>query len=62
MLQTRVIKNSDGLNQIAVRDKEAQNLYEMFHVREHLTRRAYKHETGAAINFMVVEALSKADV
>ena len=41
--------------------KDVHNLYELFHVREYLTRRAYKHETGAAINYMVVEALYKAD-
>lgn len=33
----------------------------MFHVRENLTRRAYKHETASSINQMVVEALVKAD-
>ncbi len=33
----------------------------MFHVRELLTRRAYKHETGSSINLMYVEALVKAD-
>jgi len=33
----------------------------MYHVREYLTRRAYKHETGSSINLMVVEALAKAD-
>ena len=32
----------------------------MFHVREHLTRRAYKHESGSSINLMVVEALKLA--
>jgi HD superfamily phosphohydrolase len=57
----RVIKKEDGLMQISVRDKEAKDIYEMYHVREMLTRRAYKHETGAAINFMFVEALVKAD-
>lgn len=41
--------------------KDNTNLYEMFHVREYLTRRAYKHETGMAINIMVVEALAKAE-
>jgi HD superfamily phosphohydrolase len=63
---TRVIQTDDNpskiaVNQICVRDKEICNLYEMYHVREYLTRRAYKHETGSSINLMVVEALSKAD-
>ena len=29
-------------------------------MREYLTRRAYKHETGACVNLMVTEALVKA--
>lgn len=41
--------------------KEIGNLYEMFHVREYLTRRAYKHEKASAINLMIIEALVKAD-
>lgn len=57
---SRVIKTDDGLNQIGCRDKNFQDLYEMFHVREHLTRRAYKHESGSSINLMVVEALKLA--
>lgn len=32
----------------------------MFHVRERLTRKAYKHETGSSINLMIVEALKLA--
>lgn len=30
-------------------------------MREYLTRRAYKHESGSSINLMVTEALAKAD-
>jgi len=60
ILCTRVIK-VDGINQICVRDKELVNLYEMFHVREYLTRRAYKHEKASAINLMIIDALVKAD-
>lgn len=58
-----MVKTSEDspINQICVRDREINNLYEMFHVREYLTRRAYKHETGSSINLMVVEALVKAD-
>ncbi len=32
----------------------------MCHVRERLTRKAYKHETGSSINLMIVEALKLA--
>jgi hypothetical protein len=41
--------------------KDIHELYELYHVRENLTRRAYKHETGCSINQMVIEALTKAD-
>ena len=49
------------VNYYFIKKKDVHNLYELFHVREYLTRRAYKHETGAAINYMVVEALYKAN-
>lgn len=61
ILCTRVIRTDDNLNQICIRDKDINELYEMFHVRENLTRRAYKHETASSINQMVVEALVKAN-
>ncbi len=41
--------------------KEVNNLYELFRLRENLTRKAYKHETGSSINLMVAEAIAKAD-
>lgn len=62
IMGTRVIKeNEKELNQICCRHKDYQDLYEMFHVRELLTRRAYKHHTGSSINFMYIDALVKAD-
>lgn len=36
-------------------------MYEIFHVREYLTRRAYKHETASSINLMITEAIAEAD-
>ena len=33
----------------------------MFHVREYLTRRVYKHEKVSAINLMIIDALVKAN-
>lgn len=58
---TRVAKTPDGLNQICISEKEVKNIYEMYHVREYLTRRAYKHETASSINQMVIDAFVKAD-
>ncbi|XP_067052893.1 deoxynucleoside triphosphate triphosphohydrolase SAMHD1-like isoform X2 [Acropora muricata] len=56
----RVI-NVDGKPQICVRDKEAENLYDMFHTRRSLHQRAYQHKTSNIIEKMITEALVKAD-
>ncbi|OWK53633.1 Deoxynucleoside triphosphate triphosphohydrolase SAMHD1 [Lonchura striata] len=46
---------------ICTRDKEVGNLYEMFHTRNCLHRRAYQHKTGNIIEIMITEAFQKAD-
>ncbi|XP_051489474.1 deoxynucleoside triphosphate triphosphohydrolase SAMHD1 [Apus apus] len=46
---------------ICTRDKEAGNLYDMFHERHWLHRRAYQHKTGNIIEIMITEAFQKAD-
>ncbi|XP_020628681.1 deoxynucleoside triphosphate triphosphohydrolase SAMHD1-like [Orbicella faveolata] len=56
----RVI-NVKGKLQICVRDKEAGNIYDMFHTRNSLFRRAYQHKTSNIIERMITEALLKAD-
>lgn len=56
----RVI-NVKGKLQICVRDKEAGNVYDMFHTRNSLFRRAYQHKTSNIIERMITEALLKAD-
>lgn len=62
---TRVISSKEevnnDLNQICVYAKGYGDLYELFHVREKLTRNAYKHHTGSSINLMFVDALVKSD-
>ncbi|KAL9975396.1 hypothetical protein ACROYT_G012553 [Oculina patagonica] len=57
---SRVI-NVKGKLQICVRDKEAGNIYDMFHTRNSLFRRAYQHKTSNIIERMITEALLKAD-
>ncbi|KAL8607471.1 hypothetical protein ACOMHN_004443 [Nucella lapillus] len=57
---SRVIRVGSEL-QICVRDKEAFNMYEMFHTRHALHHRAYQHKVVQAVELMVVEALKEAD-
>lgn len=46
---------------ICTREKEAGNLYDMFHTRNCLHRRAYQHKVGNIIETMITEAFLKAD-
>ncbi|XP_038142255.1 deoxynucleoside triphosphate triphosphohydrolase SAMHD1 isoform X3 [Cyprinodon tularosa] len=51
----------DGKKHICTRDKEVGNLYDMFHTRNCLHRRAYQHKVGNVIETMITEAFLKAD-
>ncbi|XP_074498627.1 deoxynucleoside triphosphate triphosphohydrolase SAMHD1-like [Sebastes fasciatus] len=51
----------DGQMHICTRDKELDNLYEMFHTRCCLHRRAYQHKVTTIIQHMIAEAFLKAD-
>ncbi|KAL3859513.1 hypothetical protein ACJMK2_009730, partial [Sinanodonta woodiana] len=51
----------DGQLQICSRDKEVGNLYDMFHTRNTLHRRAYQHKTTNIIDTMIIEAMIKAN-
>ncbi|XP_051281652.1 deoxynucleoside triphosphate triphosphohydrolase SAMHD1 isoform X2 [Dicentrarchus labrax] len=51
----------DGQKHICTRDKEVGNLYDMFHTRNCLHRRAYQHKVGSIIETMITEAFLKAD-
>ncbi|XP_015780403.1 PREDICTED: deoxynucleoside triphosphate triphosphohydrolase SAMHD1-like [Acropora digitifera] len=51
----------NGKPEICVREKEAENLYAMFHTRRSLHQRAYQHKTSNIIEKMITEALVKAD-
>ncbi|XP_060776797.1 deoxynucleoside triphosphate triphosphohydrolase SAMHD1-like [Neoarius graeffei] len=46
---------------ICARDKEVHDLYEMFHTRYCLHRRAYQHPVATIIEKMITEALEKAN-
>ncbi|XP_053400924.1 deoxynucleoside triphosphate triphosphohydrolase SAMHD1-like [Mercenaria mercenaria] len=56
-----VLKTTGGRNQICYRDKEAPNLYDMFHTRVNLHRKAYQHKTHNIIARMVSDALIAAN-
>ncbi|CAI7999436.1 Deoxynucleoside triphosphate triphosphohydrolase SAMHD1 [Geodia barretti] len=60
MTFVRVIE-VDGRLQICTRDKEVTNIYEMFHTRSMLHRRAYQHKTSNIIEEMITEALVAAN-
>ncbi|XP_071233638.1 deoxynucleoside triphosphate triphosphohydrolase SAMHD1-like [Salvelinus alpinus] len=51
----------DGKNQICTRNKEVGNLYDMFHTRNCLHRRAYQHKVCKIIETMITEAFVLAD-
>ncbi|CAN9515545.1 unnamed protein product [Ophioblennius macclurei] len=51
----------DGQKNICTRDKEVGNLYDLFHTRNCLHRRAYQHKVGSIIEIMITEAFLKAD-
>jgi HD superfamily phosphohydrolase len=53
---SRVIDNILCFNQ-----KEAFNLYEIFHVRYSLFKRVYTHKVGKAIEYMITDALLAAE-
>ncbi|XP_060585344.1 deoxynucleoside triphosphate triphosphohydrolase SAMHD1-like [Ruditapes philippinarum] len=46
---------------ICYREKEAQDLYDMFYTRMTLHRRAYQHKTHKIIGIMIFDALDRAD-
>uniref|UniRef100_A0A8D3D9W1 Deoxynucleoside triphosphate triphosphohydrolase SAMHD1 n=1 Tax=Scophthalmus maximus TaxID=52904 RepID=A0A8D3D9W1_SCOMX len=60
-LQFARVCEVDGQKHICTRDKEVGNLYDMFHTRSCLHRRAYQHKVGNIIEAMITEAFLKAD-
>ncbi|RIA99444.1 hypothetical protein C1645_747297 [Glomus cerebriforme] len=48
-------------NQITYYFKESYNIYDLFHTRYSLHKKAYNHRVGKAIDFMIRDALIEAD-
>ncbi|XP_076855178.1 deoxynucleoside triphosphate triphosphohydrolase SAMHD1-like isoform X2 [Brachyhypopomus gauderio] len=57
----RVCTNDKGEQHICMRDKEALNMYELFHVRNILHHNAYQHRVVKAVELMILDALKAAD-
>ncbi|XP_056446295.1 deoxynucleoside triphosphate triphosphohydrolase SAMHD1-like [Gadus chalcogrammus] len=51
----------DGEQQICTREKEVGNLYDFFHTRNSLHRRAYQHKVTNIVETMITEAFVLAD-
>ncbi|XP_059908093.1 deoxynucleoside triphosphate triphosphohydrolase SAMHD1-like [Gadus macrocephalus] len=51
----------DGEEQICTRDKEVGNLYDFFHTRNCLHRRAYQHKVKNCVEVMITDAFLLAD-
>ncbi|KAK1898775.1 Deoxynucleoside triphosphate triphosphohydrolase SAMHD1 [Dissostichus eleginoides] len=54
-------QKGDGQKHICTRDKEVNNLYDLFHTRYSLHRRAYQHNVVKIIEHMITEAFLMAD-
>ncbi|XP_035381843.1 deoxynucleoside triphosphate triphosphohydrolase SAMHD1-like [Electrophorus electricus] len=61
MVFARVCTNDDGAEHICMRDKEALNMYELFHVRNLLHHTAYQHKVKWAVEIMIFDALKEAN-
>lgn len=51
----------DNERHICTRDKEVDNIYELFHSRTRLYRQAYLHKTNLIVGYMISEALKLAN-
>ncbi|KAM9350985.1 deoxynucleoside triphosphate triphosphohydrolase SAMHD1-like [Symphorus nematophorus] len=54
-------ENKECEKQICIRDKEVGNLYDMFHTRYCIHRRACQHRVNSIIQMMIADAFVKAD-
>ncbi|KAM6981977.1 deoxynucleoside triphosphate triphosphohydrolase SAMHD1-like [Tautogolabrus adspersus] len=57
----RVCKDDDGRKTICTRDKEMDNMYDLFYTRHRLHKRACQHRVSQIIQERIAEAFVKAD-
>ncbi|XP_060912851.1 deoxynucleoside triphosphate triphosphohydrolase SAMHD1-like isoform X2 [Labrus mixtus] len=60
-LQFARVCKVDGRKTICTRDKEEDNMYDLFYTRHRLHKRAYQHRVNKVIEHMIAEAFVKAD-
>ncbi|KAL7839232.1 hypothetical protein SRHO_G00258900 [Serrasalmus rhombeus] len=61
MMFAQVCTDENEEKLICVRDKEAMNMYELFHTRNLLYHNAYHHRVTKAVELMIVDALIEAE-
>ncbi|XP_049326419.1 deoxynucleoside triphosphate triphosphohydrolase SAMHD1-like [Astyanax mexicanus] len=61
MMFARVCTDENGEKHICMRDKEAVNMYELFHVRNLIRQRACHHRVAKAVELMITDALIEAN-
>ncbi len=61
LIRTARVRELDGVMQVCFPEKEAWNVYELFHTRYNLHRRAYQHRVACVCAHMMMRALELAD-
>ncbi|XP_033728936.1 deoxynucleoside triphosphate triphosphohydrolase SAMHD1-like [Pecten maximus] len=57
----RACLDENGVSHVTYRDKDVDTLYEMFHIRFTLHRKAYQHRVTKAVEMMIGDAMELAD-
>ena len=61
LIRTARVRELDGVMQVCFPEKEAWNVYELFHTRYNLHRRADQHRVACVCAHMMMRALELAD-
>ena len=61
LIRTARVRELHGALHVCFPEKEAWNVYEMFHTRYNLHRRAYQHRVAGVCSHMMMQALELAD-
>ena len=61
LIRTARVHEFDGQRRICFPEKEAWNVYELFHMRHNLHKRAYQHRVACVCTHMIMKAMTLAD-